>query len=228
MHRTTLAARLARPGFAPDPERIITAASSAAGHTASRFAGQPLFVISSADARREFEGQWLLSADEAAEPGTRAAAVVIGDGGDELSYRNLDIAFRLLRGGAAFLAMHRNPWWLTHAGPTLDSGAHVAGLEFALRRRATVLGKPSPVVFRQALAGLARDLRVRRLPPAEAAMVGDDPAADIAPAKRIGLRAILVLTGKTGPEAAAAIRARPSRAPDAIAGSLADVVAALD
>ena len=36
--------------------------------------------------------------------------------------------------------------------------AFVVGLEFATGRRARVLGKPSPVVFRQAVAGLAADL----------------------------------------------------------------------
>jgi len=227
-HRTTLAAGLRRPGFAPDPERIITAASAAAGYTASRFAGQPVFVIANPDARREFDGQELLSADEAAEAGASAAAVIIGDGGDELSYRNLDTAFRLVRGGAAFLAMHRNPWWLTQRGPTIDAGAFVAGLEFALGRRATVLGKPSPVVFRQALTGLAGDLGLRRLAPAEVAMVGDDPIADVAAAQRVGMRGILVLSGKVGAEDVPALARRRGRAPDAIAASLAEVVAALD
>jgi len=227
-HRTTLAAGLARPGFEPDPSLIITAASAAAAYAAARHAGQPLYVIANPDALREFDGQAVLSADAAAASRDGVGAVVIGDGGEDLSYRNLDIAYRLIRGGAAFLAMHRNPWWLTRKGPTLDAGAFVAGLEFALGRRATVLGKPSPVVFRQALAGLAADLGVRRLPPSEAAMVGDDPVADIAAAKRVGLRGILVLSGKVGAEEAAAAAARPRGAPDAFAASLADVVAALD
>ncbi|MCI0344291.1 MAG: HAD-IIA family hydrolase [Chloroflexi bacterium] len=227
-HRTTLAAGMARPGFVPDASKIITAASAAAAYTAKRFAGRPLFVLASADALREFEGQHVLSADEAALPGAEAAAVVIGDGGDALSYLNLDTAYRLIRGGAVFLAMHRNPWWLTKRGPTLDAGAFVAGLEFALGHRALILGKPSPIVFRQALAGLAADLGLRRLPAEDAAMVGDDPVADVAAAQRVGLRGILVLTGKVDADAAEAARTRRGRGPDAIAASLADVVAALD
>ena len=59
-----------------------------------------------------------------------------------------------------------------------------------------VLGKPSPVVFRQAVAGLAADL-AERLPRSAFAMVGDDLRADVAAAKRVGLRGILVLSGKT-------------------------------
>ena len=227
-HRTTLAAGLARPGFVPDASKIITAASAAAAYTARRFAGEPLFVIANADALREFEGQRVLAPEEADQPGAEAAAVVIGDGGDALSYRNLDTAYRLIRGGAAFLAMHRNPWWLTKRGPTLDAGAFVAGLEFALGRKATILGKPSPVVFRQALRELAADLGLRRLPAANAAMVGDDPMADVVAAQRVGLRGILVLTGKVGAADLASVSARRKRGPDAVAASLAEVVAALD
>ena len=51
--------------------------------------------------------------------------------------------------------MHRNPWWLTPDGPTLDSGALVTGLEFATERPARILGKPSPAFFREAAGALA-------------------------------------------------------------------------
>ena len=61
-------------------------------------------------------------------------------------------------------------------------------------------------------------------------MVGDDPRADVAAAQRVGLRGILVLSGKTSradAERAASIRTR-GRGPDGVAATLADVVAALD
>jgi HAD superfamily hydrolase (TIGR01450 family) len=226
-HRTTLVARFAQRGVTIDPEQVITAASATAAHTAGAFPGRPIFVLAAPDAMREFDGQLVVDRETAdADPGS-VAAVVIGDGGDDLSYRNLDTAFRLVRGGAAFLAMHRNPWWLTPNGPTLDAGAAVVGLEYATGQRATVLGKPSPVVFRQALAGLRHDLG-RRVPAGRFAMVGDDPAADVHAAQRVGLRGILVLTGKTDAAEAAAASAGPRRPPDAIAASLAEVVAALD
>jgi ribonucleotide monophosphatase NagD (HAD superfamily) len=124
--------------------------------------------------------------------------------------------------------MHRNPWWFTPNGPTLDAGAAVVGLEYATGVRATVLGKPAPAVFRQALAGLGRDLD-GRLPAHAVAMVGDDPDADVRAAQRVGLRGVLVLTGKTTQEDLETGRlGRGRRAPDAVAVSLADVVAALD
>jgi len=226
-HRTTLAHRFAERGTSIDPDRIITAASATAAYTAERFAGRDIFALVAPDARREFSGQRLVSGPEAESDPASIAAVVIGDAGDDLSFANLDIAFRLIRRGAAFLAMHRNPWWLTANGPTLDAGAAVVGLEFATGQKATVLGKPSPVVFRQALALSRKDLG-RRVAASAVAMVGDDPDADIRGAQRVGLRGILVLTGKTGTTDLPRIRSRRGRPPDAIAPSLADIVAALD
>ncbi|HEY8871061.1 MAG TPA: hypothetical protein VIM30_16960, partial [Candidatus Limnocylindrales bacterium] len=158
-HRDSLVAR-----FAADwkvdlrPDHLITAASAAAAYTAARHPGERLLVLAASDTRREWDGQQLVT-PEAAEAGrVPVAAVVVGDAGDDLSYGNLDVAFRQLRAGAEFVAMHHNPWWVTERGPTLDAGAAVAGLEFALARRAVVCGKPSPVVFRQALGELRTEL----------------------------------------------------------------------
>jgi HAD superfamily hydrolase (TIGR01450 family) len=224
-HRSSLA-RMFGTGFGANlrADQIITAASAAAAYTARHHAGQDLLVLAAPDALREWEGQRVLdpeAADAAEAGGHRVGAVVIGDAGDALSYRNLDIAYRQLRGGAAFVAMHRNPWWVTARGPTLDAGAIVAGLEFAVGRRAIVCGKPSAVVFRQAVAELRRELP-GRLVAADVAMVGDDPRADVAAAQRTGLRGILVLSGKVGAPPSAGVGASP----DGIAESFADVVEA--
>jgi HAD superfamily hydrolase (TIGR01450 family) len=226
-HRTTLAAQFSKAtGLPAEPELIITAASAAADYTRRRHPGGRLLVLASQDAAREWDGQQLVSPADADAGPTPVDAVVIGDAGEALSFANLDIAFRQLRGGAAFIAMHRNPWWVTPKGPTLDSGALVMGLEAALGRKAVVCGKPSPVVFREALAQLRGDLAAaggERLLASQVGMVGDDPSADVAAAKRVGLKGFLVLTGKVDAEAAAATRSRP----DAIAASLAELIAHL-
>ena len=36
--------------------------------------------------------------------------------------------------------MHRNPWWITPEGPTLDAGAFLVALEWATGRRARTVG----------------------------------------------------------------------------------------
>ena len=171
----------------------------------------------------------LLTHEQAAAKGASVAAVVIGDSPEEATFDNLNRAFRLIKGGATLVGMHRNPWWLTPEGPTLDSGSFVVGLEFAAETRATVVGKPSTAFFSQAVRDLRREAG-RDLARADIAMVGDDVRTDVRAAQRAGLRGILVLSGKHG-----AGRHRAGRresavggCPDAVAPSLADVVAALD
>ena len=207
-HRSTLAAAFGKAtGLSVDGAEIITAASAAAAYTAKHHPGAPLLLLAAPDARREWAGQVIVTSDEADARNEPVAAVVIGDAGDDLSYRNLDIAYRQLRAGAEFVAMHRNPWWVTPKGFTLDAGALVAGLEFALGRRAVICGKPSPLVFREAVAELRADVARSggsRLRTRDVAMVGDDPRADIAAARRAGLRGFLVLTGKVSADEAAA------------------------
>jgi len=227
LSRQMLSSWGARIGLDLPPERILSALSLSAAYTRRRHPGRPLFVLASADARTEFAGQELMSDEEAGEPGATAAAVVIGDSPESATYDNLNHAFRLVRAGAELIGMHRNPWWLTPDGPTLDSGAFVAGLEFATGQRATVIGKPSPAFFREAAAEL-----IAGLPGAtrsELVMVGDDVFSDVLAAQRLGLRGILVRTGKHGDSelASAAGRRRGGGVPAAVAASLADVVAAL-
>ena len=85
--------------------------------------------------------------------------------------------------------MHRNRAWRTEAGMSLDAGPFVRALEEAAGVRAATIGKPSLTFFRHGLGALGL-----RAP--EAAMVGDDAINDLAPARRLGMRTVLVRTGK--------------------------------
>jgi HAD superfamily hydrolase (TIGR01458 family) len=148
--------------------------------------------------------------------GEGAEAVLIG-GADEsgetnrvFSYMNLARAFAELQAGAELFALHKNRWWQTARGPLLDSGAFVAGLEYAAETEATVIGKPSPAYFDAALAALDAE-------PGLTWMVGDDIEADVAGAQKCGMRAVLVRTGKFRPDAVE----RSGVAPDGIVSSIA-------
>jgi HAD superfamily hydrolase (TIGR01458 family) len=226
--RATLARWASKLGAPVPAARFQSALSASAAWTARAFPDAPLYVLASEDARREFAGQRLLSHEDAGARGAVAAAVVIGDSPEEATYDNLNRAFRLVRGGARLVGMHRNPWWLTPDGPTLDSGAFVAGLEFAAETRATIVGKPAPRFFSMAIADLRREVG-RGLDRAAIAMVGDDVRTDIRAAQRVGLRALFVRSGKHGPaDVEAAAGERGGRRPDAVAANLAEVVAVLE
>ena len=64
------------------------------------------------------------------------------------SYMNLARAFAELQSERTY-CLHKNRWWQTSRGPLLDSGAFVAGLEYAAGVEAVVLGKPSPSTSRR-------------------------------------------------------------------------------
>ena len=230
--RRSLAGLAAKLGNHISPERFQSALSASADYAARTFPGEPLYVLSSSDAKSEFDGQHLLSHEEAAAPGARAAAVIVGDSPEELTYANLNLAFRLVRGGARLIGMHRNAWWLTPDGPTLDSGAYVTGLEFAAGVRAQIIGKPAPAFFSLAVDALRREASARgdRLRRSDIAMVGDDVRTDVLAGQRAGLCGVLVLTGKHGLDAVAASHGhgRGGREPHGVAPALADIVAALD
>ena len=147
----------------------------------------------------------------------RAEVVLVGgaDEGDEtgcvFSYENLNRAFTALESGASLVCLHRNRWWQTARGPLLDSGAFVAGLEYAAGLEAEVVGKPSRAYFEAALAELGAA-------PEDAVMVGDDVEADVAGAKAAGLRGILVRTGKFREDTLAAAEPQPDGVVASIAG----------
>ena len=93
---------------------------------------------------------WSRARQVDADP-SAVAAVILGDSPDELTKANLDRAFRCVKAGAELLGMHRNPWWLTPAGPTLDAGAFLVGSRVGER--------PAREDRGQAVARLLRDRR---------------------------------------------------------------------
>ena len=92
----------------------------------------------------------------------------------------------------------------------LDSGCYVAGLEYAAQTEATVLGKPSTAYFDAACRALDAE-------PSMTWMVGDDLEADILGARGLGMRTVLVRTGKFRPDTVEASRVQP----DGIVSSIA-------
>jgi HAD superfamily hydrolase (TIGR01458 family) len=154
-----------------------------------------------------------LLGDALAGPGERPTHVLVCDPSYGACYDDLDAAFRAVLDGAELVASQVNRSARRDDGEHLDTGGFVRLLEYAAAVQATVLGKPSPEFFRLALDTAA-------VAPAGALVVGDDLGADVAGAHAVGLRAVLVRTGKgTQP---AAPGGEPDE-PDAVLDSVADL-----
>ena len=158
-----------------------------------------------------------LAEDFAGLPERPPDAVVVGDAGPGFTYGAMNRAFRLLHDGAAFLALARNRTFQdADERLSLDAGPFVAALEYATRREATLLGKPSAAFFLSAVASLG-------CRPDEAVMIGDDAEMDVAGAVSAGLQGILVRTGKYRAGDEDAVTPAPSR----VASDLAEAVEGL-
>ena len=132
-------------------------------------------------------------------------AVVIGLD-PNLTYLRLAAAADCIRAGARFIATNRDPVYPTERGLRPGAGTIVAALEAA--------SGVDAAVDRQARAAPARGGGARRsgATPAEAIMIGDGIGTDIAAARAVGARCVLMLTGVTTRRPSAPATA-PTRSP---------------
>jgi HAD superfamily hydrolase (TIGR01458 family) len=205
--RAGLAAELRAIGMELEEDELATT-PLAAGRLLEGLRVLPLTMT----AIREDLARHVTLVDEGAEVVLVGGADETDETGDVFAYENLNRAFAEVREGARLVCLHKNRWWQTSRGPLLDAGAFVAGLEYAAETDAEVVGKPTAAYFESALAELDAA-------PGEAVMVGDDVEADIGGAKRLGMRGVLVRTGKFRP---AALRVADPQ-PDGVIDSIADL-----
>ena len=160
-----------------------------------------------------------------AEPGARGdygwfredptgPAVVLASESHDLRVGDLQPAFRKLLEGAAFYTLQRNRYFRRGDELVTDLGPLAAFFSYASGVEAETLGKPSPLLY----DAIARENGVER---GEIVMVGDDAEFDVSASVALGMRGVLVRTGKyrDGDES------RVSPAPSAVLGSVADVPA---
>jgi HAD superfamily hydrolase (TIGR01458 family) len=208
MTRAVMAETLRRAGIDVSVDDLVTAPVAAGEYLRRVHPDAAVFPVGGRGALDDLGGVRIV------EDG--ADVVLVAGADEDFTWGRLDRAFRMLLEGAALVAMHRNLSWMTDRGPTLDSGAFVAGLEQASGATATVTGKPSPDFFASCVAMLG-------LEPERVAMVGDDLEADVLAAQRCGLTGVLVRTGKFRQETVDA----SEEPPDLIMDSIADLPAAL-
>lgn len=179
--RRLVVERLHRIGFAIDQGDVLTPAALAVRHCRERGYERVALHVAGAlqEDLQELEGP--VSGD--------LQAVILGDLGEEFTWRRLNAIFAQLQTGAELIALQRNRVWQSEQGLVLDAGPFVVALEYATGRQAVVTGKPSPTFFSTALDELG-------VQAGRAAMIGDDLEADVGGAIDAGMDGVLVRTGK--------------------------------
>ena len=207
--RTALVEKLAGMGIEADVEEILTP-PVAARQWLSAHQREPVALFVPETTMREFAGL-----AQARSEGTPIAALVMGDLGEGWDFATYNRAFRWLQANpeATLVALGMTRFWEAEDGPRLDVGPFVRGLEYALGREATVLGKPSATFFLAAVAALGTEA-------GETVMLGDDIVGDVGGAQAAGLTALQVRTGKFRPT-----DLEGEITPDAVLESIADLPA---
>jgi 4-nitrophenyl phosphatase len=152
------------------------------------------------------------------EAADRPDAIVVGLD-PRFDYVRLSVAADCVRAGARFIATNRDPVYPTERAIRPGAGSIVAAVEASTGVKPIVIGKPGPYLLEEAARAVGRD-------PREAIMVGDGLTTDIAAARAVGARSVLMLTGVTGREAVDAVAA--TERPTEIAADAAELAAALD
>lgn len=120
----------------------------------------------------------------------RAADYVVVAFDKEFNYEKLRDACYHMEHGARLLATNSDETIPTPEGPIPHTGAILSAVEYATKRKALILGKPSPYSCQTLRKYLGCNL-------AEMCMVGDRLDTDMQFAKNNGFSAFLMLTGST-------------------------------
>ena len=200
--------RLRRLGIPAENEEILTSGAATAHHLRAATPYRRVFLLGTPALREELEEAGLTLADEG-----EADCVVVGFD-KTLTYDRLKRACLLVAQGLPYFATHPDYTCITDEGLIPDTGSFLAAIETVTGRMPKVIGKPEPEMVAAALARVGT-------PAAVTAMVGDQLDTDMTMANRAGLFGVLVLTGETSPERAAAEK---TVKPDLQLDSVADLV----
>ena len=118
----------------------------------------------------------------------KGADIVVCGKDETLTWQKLATATLNIRAGAKFIGTNGDTTLPTELGVTHGNGAILAALEVATGVTPTIIGKPEPIIYQQALALLNAS-------PEETLAIGDRLETDILGAVRTGIRSIMVLTG---------------------------------
>ncbi len=199
--------RLAKFGISAEPWQVTTSAIATARYLKTRFpAGGPVYLVGQDGIEKALLENGFTIQDK------DVIAVVAGMD-NHLTYQKLRTATLLLRAGAPFIGTNPDRTFPTPEGLTPGTGTILAALETASDVKPTVIGKPKPTMFEQAMQALGTK-------PAETLVVGDRLETDIAGGQAAGCPVAVVLSGVSTPEEVQAWQPQP----DYITADLANLV----
>jgi HAD superfamily hydrolase (TIGR01450 family) len=237
-YRAEYVDRIAAMGAPVDADRIVSSPRATALYLADHEPSiRHVLTVGARGLERELEdaGLRVTRAADAAEK-IRGAGAEGTDGGNgwdaagrpdaivvgldpRIDYLRLTVAADCVRAGARFIATNRDPVYPTERAIRPGAGAIVAAVEAASGVSPVSIGKPEPYLLEEAARTAGREAR-------DAIMIGDSLTTDVAAARAVGARSVLMLTGVTARGAVDALS--EAERPTAIAADAAELAAVLD
>jgi NagD protein len=184
--RRDVVTKLGRLGIDVEEEHVFTSAIATARFLANQKPGGTAFVIGEGGLLTALHLNGYSVVDHDPD------FVVVGEG-RTFNLEQVDAAVRMVLRGAKLIATNLDPNCPVENGLRPGCGAMVAMLETATGLKAFSVGKPSPVMMRDARKelGLRTD---------ETTVIGDTMETDILGAVQLGYHSVLVLSGGTRAE----------------------------
>ena len=192
-------AKLARLGIATDASHVLGAAQAAVKNIARRFPNATVYVVGEPpllDIVRSYDLRVFEQEQQPAKvpanpesPASHLAEAVLVGLDRTFDYKKLTGAVTAIRGGAAFIAINRDPLLPIEGDIIPGCGAMVAAIEAASSTHPEVIGKPQPTLLQEAMRTLDSQ-------PDETVMIGDGLDTDIAGGLAAKTHTLLVLSGK--------------------------------
>ncbi|MDP3179986.1 MAG: HAD-IIA family hydrolase, partial [Spirochaetaceae bacterium] len=176
-----LSQKLARLGIEVEPEHFYTSALATAAFLAAQRPGGSAYVIGEPGLINALYQAGYTMND------VNPDYVVIGEG-RSYGLESIEKASRLVLGGARLVGTNPDLNGPAEAGIVPACGALVAPIELATGRKAYFVGKPNPLIMRQALKRLGSTRE-------ETAIIGDRMDTDIVAGIESEIETVLVLSG---------------------------------
>lgn len=178
--------KLERLGFSPRADEIMTSGDVTAEFLLRHRDGKNVYLVGTDELIANYRSRGINVVDGDVE----RADIVITSFDTSLTYKKLDDACRLIRGGAEYLSTHPDFNCPTENGFIPDSGAIAAFVTASTGVLPTYFGKP----YKETLEMIAEATGVAK---DGMCIFGDRLYTDIALGKKHGVTSILVLTGET-------------------------------
>ncbi len=179
--------RLAAIGIAAEAHQVLTAAGAACDYVLEQWGDRPrVFNLANDSVHELLDGRatWVRAEREPCD-----AVMAAGLSGSRFSsIERLQTGFRLLMNGARLIGLCNDRAYPMPHGFELGAGATTAMLAYGANVIPTFCGKPEAWFFLDLCKRLDVD-------PWNCVLIGDNLEADVAGAKRVGMKAILTLTG---------------------------------